>query len=192
MAREAITTETIEIPKDVKLTLENKNISVIGPKGQINRNFSHARSVEFSKDDGKITLTIINPNKKKRSLIYTLKSHIRNMINGVTIGPYVIRMKIIYAHFPITVKVQERKVFIENFLGERNPRTAEIFGENTEVLVDNDDVVIKNINIEEVGQTAANIQKVTKIKNKDPRTFQDGIFKYQKYLGDKLIWKLKF
>ena len=114
------------------------------------------------------------------------------MIDGVTKGPFVVKMKIVYAHFPITVKVKEGKIFIENFLGERSPRIAKIFGKKTEVKVEGDDVIVKNINIEEAGQTAANIQKVTKIKDKDPRTFQDGIFKYQKFLGDKLVWKLKF
>jgi len=185
-------TESIEIPKDVQLSIENKIVAIVGPKGEIKRDFSHARPVKFNKEDNKLTLNIKNPNKKNRALIYTLKSHIMNIIDGVTKGPYVIKMKIVYAHFPITVNVKDRKVFIENFLGERSPRTAEIFGEKTEVTVEGDDVLVKNINIEEAGQTAANIQKATKIKKKDPRTFQDGIFKYQEFLGDKLIWKLKF
>lgn len=183
--------ETIEIPKDVQVTLEGKKIKVTGPKGELNRDFSHAKSIEMLKEDDKITLNVNYPNKKKRALIYTLKSHINNMFNGITKGPYVIRMKIVYAHFPISVKVKEQKVFIENFLGERKPRVAKIFG-NTVVTIETDDVIVKSNNIEEAGQTAANIQKTTKIKHKDPRAFQDGIYKYQKFLGDKLIWKLKF
>ncbi|MFX0141330.1 MAG: 50S ribosomal protein L6 [Candidatus Hodarchaeota archaeon] len=192
MVSETIITKIIEIPQEVQLTLDNKVVKVSGPKGEITRNFSHARSVEFSKDDNKITFIINNPRKKTKAIISTIKSHIENMIKGVTSGPYVVKMKIVYAHFPITVKVEEGKIFIENFLGERSPRVARIFGENTTVEVEQDDVIVKSINIEEAGQTAANIQKVTKIKDKDPRTFQDGIFKYQKFLGDKLIWKLKF
>jgi len=184
--------EVIEFPQDVKFTLDDKKIKVIGPKGEIFKDFSHARAVQFKKDKKKIIINITRPNKKKRALIYTLKSHIKNMIDGVTKGPFMIKMKIVYAHFPITVKVKDGIIYIENFLGERSPRKAKIFGEKTGVVVEGDDVLVKNIDIEKVGQTAANIQKVTKIKNKDPRTFQDGIFKYQKYLGEKLIWRLKF
>ncbi|NVM04301.1 MAG: 50S ribosomal protein L6 [Candidatus Helarchaeota archaeon] len=192
MVSEIIITKAIEIPQGVQLTLDDKVVKVSGPKGEITKNFSHARAVKLSKDDNKIILTISSSRKKTRAIISTIKSHIENMIKGTTLGPYIVKMKIVYAHFPITVKVKEGKVFIENFLGERSPRVAKIYGENTKVEVEKDDVIIKSNNNEEAGQTAANIQKVTKIKDKDPRTFQDGIFKYQKFLGDKLIWKLKF
>ena len=192
MVRDSIITKIVNIPRDVQLIIENKVVKISGPKGELSRDFSHARALKFSKDDNKFNLSAINPKKKTKSLISTVKSHVQNMIDGVTKGPYIIKMKIVYAHFPITVKVEEKKVIIENFLGERSPRFAKVFGENTVVEVDNDDVIIKNNDVEEAGQTAANIQKVTKIKDKDPRTFQDGIFKYQKFLGDKLIWKLKY
>ncbi|MHA1470101.1 MAG: 50S ribosomal protein L6, partial [Candidatus Asgardarchaeia archaeon] len=36
------------------------------------------------------------------------------------------------------------------------------------------------IDIEEVGQTAANIRRATRIKDKDPRVFMDGIYLYEK------------
>ncbi|MFX1451421.1 MAG: 50S ribosomal protein L6 [Promethearchaeota archaeon] len=192
MVRDSIITKTVIIPPEVQLILENKVVKVSGPKGELSRDFSHARALKFNKDNNKFNLSVINPKKQTKSLISTIKSHVENMINGVTKGPFIIKMKIVYAHFPITVKVEEKKVFIENFLGERSPRVAKVFGENTIVEVDNDDVIIKSNNVEEAGQTAANIKKVTKIKDKDPRTFQDGIFKYQKFLGDTLIWKLKF
>ncbi len=192
MVSETIITKEIEIPQGVQLTLDNKIVKVSGPKGELNRDFSHARALKLSKDNNKVNLSVKNPRKKTKSLIFTIKSHIENMIKGVTTGPYMVKMKVVYAHFPISVKVKEDKVLIENFLGERSPRIAKIYGENTTVEVEKDDVIVKSNDIEAVGQTAANIQKVTKIKDKDPRTFQDGIFKYQKFLGDKLIWKLKF
>ena len=42
-------------------------------------------------------------------------------------------MKVVYAHFPITVKVEGRKILIENFQGERAPRITHIVG-NTKVI----------------------------------------------------------
>jgi len=51
-------------------------------------------------------------------------------------------------------------------------------------MVKGDDIIVEGINIENVGQTAANIQLATKIKDKDPRVFQDGIYVYEKHIGD--------
>jgi large subunit ribosomal protein L6 len=88
-------------------------------------------------------------------------------------------MKIVYAHFPMTVKADGSKVTIENFLGERHPRTAKILGD-TQVQIKGDEVIVSGINKEEVGQTMANIEQATKIKGRDPRVFQDGIYLVEK------------
>ena len=64
---------------------------------------------------------------------------------------------------------------IGNFLGEKKPRLARILGE-TKVKVSGNEVVVSGISKEDVGQTAANIEQVTKIKRFDPRIFQDGIY----------------
>ena len=104
-----------------------------------------------------------------------------NSIKGVTNG-FTYKLKIVYSHFPISVKVKNNIVSIENFTGERSPRIAKIVG-NTTVIVTGDDVITSGISIEAVSQTAANIQKATKIKNKDPRVFLDGIFVYERHEG---------
>ncbi len=51
------------------------------------------------------------------------------------------------------------------------------------VAVEGDDVLVKGINIADVSQTAANIQQATRIKNKDPRIFLDGIYVFEKGEG---------
>jgi len=107
-------------------------------------------------------------------MLGTIKSHITNMITGLTDG-FSYKMKIVYAHFPMTVKVTDSKVTIENFLGERHPRIAKILG-STKVQVKGDEVTVEGINKEDVGQTMANIEQATKIKGRDPRVFQDGIY----------------
>ena len=65
---------------------------------------------------------------------------------------------------------------IDNFLGERSPRKAKIIGDDVKVSVKGEDVTITGINKEHVGQTMANIEQATKIKGRDPRIFQDGIY----------------
>ncbi len=84
-------------------------------------------------------------------------------------------MRVVYAHFPVKVSVQGDAVVIENFLGERHPRHAPIRG-TTRVDVKGDTVTIQGPDIEAVGQTAANVEQATRIRRKDPRVFQDGIY----------------
>ena len=58
-------------------------------------------------------------------------------------------------------------------------RDAKIVG-GVKVSVEKEDVVIQGVDIEEVAQTAANIQQACKIRKKDLRKFLDGIYVYSK------------
>ncbi len=91
-------------------------------------------------------------------------------------------MKIVYAHFPITVKTKDKLVLVENFQGERAPRTAKIHG-TTKVTSKGDEVVVSGPVLQHVTQTAAEIQSNTKVKNKDHRVFLDGIYQFYKEKG---------
>jgi len=91
-------------------------------------------------------------------------------------------MKIVFSHFPITVKVEEKQVLIENFQGERAPRRTNIWGE-TKVVPKGDDVIITGHVLTDVSQTAAEIENGSRVKNKDHRVFLDGIYKFEKKKG---------
>jgi large subunit ribosomal protein L6 len=91
-------------------------------------------------------------------------------------------MKIVFSHFPITVKLQDKNVVIENFTGERRPRRVKINGD-VKVKIEPDDIVLSGINLEQVSQTAANIEQSTKVRGKDPRVFLDGIYTYERNEG---------
>ena len=54
---------------------------------------------------------------------------------------------------------------------------------NTKVLLKGEDIVVQGISLEDVSQTAANIQDSTKIRNKDPRVFLDGIYVFEQHEG---------
>jgi large subunit ribosomal protein L6 len=103
------------------------------------------------------------------------------MITGVLKG-FTVKLKIVFAHFPPSVKIQEGMVIIENFSGERRARRAKIHG-NVKIRIDGDDIIIQGIDIEHVAQTAANIENVTRIKKKDSRVFLDGIYVFEKSEG---------
>ncbi|MBS7640782.1 MAG: 50S ribosomal protein L6 [Candidatus Bathyarchaeia archaeon] len=170
----------VRIPEGVRVNLNGKVVEVIGPLGKIVRDFSNNPvSIEVLGDN--VVVYAVKPKKREKSHVGTVAAHIRNMIRGVTKG-FTYKLKIVYAHFPISVKVSGDKVFIENFMGERTPRTARIVG-NTKVTVKGDDVIVQGINLEDVSQTAANIEQATKIKERDPRRFLDGIYIYEKVEG---------
>ncbi|MGQ9543452.1 MAG: 50S ribosomal protein L6 [Candidatus Bathyarchaeia archaeon] len=172
-------TETVErvleIPEGVKVEVSGRKVKVEGPKGSLSRDFSHM-PVTINLEDGRLTVKTIWPRKKEYAMVGTAASHIRNMIKGVTEG-FKYRLKMVHAHFPITVKVndKERILLIENFTGERSPRRVKILGD-VSVKVSGEDVTVEGINIEHVSQTAANIEAATKIKDKDQRVFLDGIY----------------
>jgi large subunit ribosomal protein L6 len=121
--------------------------------------------------------------KREVALVGTALAHVRNMVRGVTSG-FTYKLKIVYAHFPMTVKVQEkeRRVSIDNFTGEKTPRYAKIIG-SAKVKVVSDEIHVQGNNLKDVSQTAANIQYATKIKDKDQRVFLDGIYIFEKSEG---------
>lgn len=172
MAQVAILREEISIPEGLEVAI-NDEVAVTGSKGELRRKFN-SRNIKIMKENEKIILEAPFPKKRDKAMLGTIKSHINNMIIGLTDG-FSYKMKIVYAHFPMTVKAAGNKVTIENFLGERHPRTAKIVGD-TNVQIKGDEVTVEGINKEEVGQTMANIEQATKIKGRDPRVFQDGIY----------------
>jgi len=172
MVEAVVLREEIPIPEGIDVTIEDE-VTVKGSKGQLSRKFNYP-NVVIKKDDGNVVLEAHFPKKKDKAMLGTIRSHISNMITGLTDG-FTYNMKIVYAHFPMTVKAGKDKVTIENFLGERYPRTAKIVG-SAKVQVKGEEVVVTGINKEDVGQTMANLEQATKIKGRDPRVFQDGIY----------------
>ncbi|HUY01324.1 MAG TPA: 50S ribosomal protein L6 [Candidatus Deferrimicrobium sp.] len=182
---------TVELPSDLTVSVKNKVITVKGPNGVIQRDFKFARPISLEKRDDSLTIFTYHPRKKENALLNTIRAHIENMMKGAQAN-FIYKMKIVYAHFPMSIQIKSNSVHIENFLGERSARIAKIRGEKTKVTLEGDDIVIRSPFIEDAGQTAANIRLKTKIKNKDPRVFQDGIYLYYKGFGDEDLWKLKF
>ncbi|MBI1971799.1 MAG: 50S ribosomal protein L6 [Candidatus Aenigmarchaeota archaeon] len=164
---------TLEIPKDVNIEITGNEIVVKGKLGSVKKSVA-MNNVEIKKEGDTITINPKTKRRKSKSMAGTISSHIDNMFTGVTKGwTYV--LKILYLHFPMTVKAEKGRVVISNFLGERTPRTADIAGE-TKVEVKGDQIIVTGSNIEDVSRTASNIERATRIKFYDRRVFQDGIF----------------
>lgn len=172
----------VVIPEDVEVSIEGDTfkgylVKAKGPLGE-NSRFLRFRGVYIEKCDGKVRVYANEERRRFKAVVGTFASHIRNLIVGVKDG-FEYRLKVVYAHFPIKLRVEGKEVVIENFLGEKHPRRAKIVG-RCEVEVRGQEVIVRGIDKEECGQTAANLEHATRIKDKDPRVFQDGIYIVQK------------
>lgn len=166
MAREIYVRREVTVPQGVKVHVVGKRVRVEGPLGSVEKDFSHAKNVNITQEDGKIVLEAFNADKKTYSVVNTLASKIENMIVGVEKG-FRYKMKIVYAHFPMNVKVDDKNgiVIIENFLGRRGKITTRLMP-GVKVKVDKEDVIIEGMDKDAVAQTAASIYEVTRLRGK--------------------------
>jgi large subunit ribosomal protein L6 len=177
----ALTVEkVVPIPDGVDVTVDGRRVTASGTQGTITRDFSHT-SVSIQKEEESILIRTEWPRKKEAATVATVASHIQNMIKGVDAG-FSYKLKIVFSHFPISVKTEGQDVLIENFTGERSPRIAKII-RNAHVSATQEEVVVTGADLEAVSQTAANIEQATKVKVKDPRVFLDGIYVYERLEG---------
>lgn len=172
--------QSIAIPEDVEVSVTAKRVTVRGPLGEATKDFSDAPTSIVEKN-GEIVVSVLKPDRKSLAIMGTVTSLITNMMTGVTKG-FTYRMKVVSSHFPMTVKVEGRTVLIENFIGEKFLRRASIVG-STQVKPKGEEVVVYGVDKNDVGQTAANIEKAVTIPRKDPRKFLDGIYVYEKSQG---------
>jgi len=156
------------IPEGVTVQVNGTTVSVAGPKGNLERTFM--KTVDIKVDGSKVLV-----NGKSLAYVNTVDSLINNMCIGAKSG-FEKKMKILFAHFPISIEVKGKDVLVKNFLGERQARRTTVAGDKTKLEVKGQNVTISGPDKEAVYQTAANLRIVTKIKEKDGRIFQDGIY----------------
>jgi large subunit ribosomal protein L9e len=170
--------QTVEIPKNVKISVNSSVVTVTGPRGKLTKNFRHAL-LDMKKIKNQIVVQKWFGTKKQLALVRTICTHIQNMIKGVTKG-FQYRMRSVYAHFPINVTMhnQENVVEIRNFLGEKIvrkvPMEPGVSCVNSPTL--KDELILEGNDIEAVSKSAALIQQSTTVKDKDIRKFLDGIY----------------
>ena len=168
---------TIELPDGVTHSIDGDTLTLSKDGSQITRDFRHSRiSVRVS--DGSLEVHCDLPRRREKALSGTWAAHIRNMVKGIDTG-FTYRLKAVYSHFPMTIKVQGNEMSITNLFGEKVPRIAPLPWSPTEVKVEVQnkvDVLVSGADIEKVGQTAANIERACRIRKRDRRVFQDGIY----------------
>jgi large subunit ribosomal protein L9e len=98
------------------------------------------------------------------------------------------KMRYVYAHFPINVNLDKNaetgnwEVEIRNFIGEKIVRNVVMQpGVEAEISKNQkDELVLFGNSLEAVSQSAADIQQICRVRNKDIRKFLDGLYVSEK------------
>jgi large subunit ribosomal protein L6 len=166
----------IELPDKVEAKKEGDFIIIKGTLGSA-RIKVNEKYIGVNVDNKSIELS---PSKSKNlgnraGLVETaIASRINSSIEGV-VKDIERRLQVVYVQFPIALEVKGNTLLIKNLFGERVPREANIVGD-TKLEVKGQEIIVKGVDIYDVGQTIANIRKACKAKQKDTRIFQDGIY----------------
>ncbi|KAM0457739.1 hypothetical protein ACHAPV_006635 [Trichoderma viride] len=181
------TQEILEIPEGVKVSIKTRIVTVEGPRGKLTKNLGHL-AVNFGHPKkNTISIEIHHGNRKNVATLRTVRSIIENLVTGVTKG-FKYKMRYVYAHFPINVNLDKNKesglfeVEIRNFIGEKIVRRVTMH-EGVEVEVSKaqkDELILTGNSLENVSQSAADIQQICRVRNKDIRKFLDGLYVSEK------------
>jgi len=169
--------KTIKIPEGITCEYTKKNLTCKKSSLELSKKlFSPDIAIEVK--DNEIFLGCNKGNKIHYKKIMTFLARIKNIFKGLT-EEYVYNLESCNVHFPMTLKVEAGKLAINNFLGEKVPRYAKILP-SVKVMISGQQITISSSDKEAAGQTAANFEKATIIKNLDRRVYQDGIYIVQK------------
>ncbi|EKM80142.1 hypothetical protein AGABI1DRAFT_113349 [Agaricus bisporus var. burnettii JB137-S8] len=188
--RDILKTEELEIPEGVEVTINSRLITVTGPRGTLKKNVRHV-DMDIRLLKGKTTrvsLAVWQGGRKHVACLRTIRSLINNMVTGVTKG-FQYRMRAVYAHFPINCIIQDdgKSLEIRNFLGEKTVRHVNMLNGVivSESKTQKDELILEGNDVDNVSQSAASIQGICRVRNKDIRKFLDGIYVSDKGTIDK-------
>lgn len=176
MVRKKIS-ETVQVPEGIQVSAKDGIVKMKKNSDELEKKFECPMKI----DGQKIMISMESPTKKDKRIIKTSAALLKNMINGLE-EKYVYKLQICAVHFPMNVSLQGNLMIIKNFLGEVKDRKAKIIP-GVEVKIAGEIVTVTSSDKEKAGQTAANIESATKIRNRDRRVFQDGIFITEKQKG---------
>ncbi len=166
-------TETITLPEGVSCEYAKGTIKCSKGSVELSRQIK-IPEVSIKTENGSIALICEKGNKTHKKRITSALAHVRNMLLGLD-NKFVYELEAVNVHFPMTLKLEGSKIIINNFLGEKTPRHSKVLP-NVSVEIKGKQIIISSHDIESAGQTAANLEKATKVRGRDRRIYQDGIF----------------
>ncbi|CAJ1024815.1 Ribosomal protein L6, putative [Leishmania shawi] len=158
---------TLEIPEGVTVEVRGRKVTVTGKRGTLTKDLTHLQ-LDFRVDKKNRTFTAIRwfGSKIPIACLNTTKTHVQNMITGVTKG--------------YRFKVRCAYVEVRNFLGEKRvrrqtvPSTVKV--SQTDPSKVKDEIVFDGNDLEQVSREAAVLHQMCLVRKKDIRKFLDGIY----------------
>ncbi len=145
----------IDIPSGVDVTVDGRDVTVKGPKGQLA--LTVAQPIAVAIEDGRVLVTRPDDERESRSLHGLTRTLIANNILGVTQG-YSKSLDVVGTGY----RVQARGANVEFALGFSHPVVVEPPAGITFTVEGNNRLTVAGIDKQAVGETAANIRKIRK------------------------------
>jgi large subunit ribosomal protein L6 len=171
-------TEELEIPAGISVKVEKDDIVIKKNNEEIKRKIHSLIKIKIA--ENKLIISSEKNQKKEKKTIGTFVAHVKNIFQGLD-TPFKYRLQAASVHFPMTLTQDHgtNEIIVKNFLGEKKERRIKIIpGVNVKII--KDIIELESSNIENAGQSASNIEKGTRVRNRDRRIFQDGIFIIEK------------
>ena len=141
----------IIIPDGVNISVDNKNVTIEGSKGELD--FSLSLSISLNIDDNAITVSYDESNQKSVALAGTTRSIINNMIIGVSVG-FEKKLELIGVGY----RAKASGKLLELTLGFSHPVKYQLPDDVQVETPSQTEVVLKSHNKQILGQVAAEIR----------------------------------
>jgi len=167
-------TNEVELKSGISAKIDGKEIIIEKSNQRIIRKVNPIINVVI--ENNKIILKTKKSGRAEKRMIGSLAAHLKNAVMGLE-EPFKYKLQVSNVHFPMTLSHDKNsnEIIVKNFLGEKKDRKIKIM-DNVNVKLNKDTIELDSFDIENAGQTAANIEKGTKVRFRDRRIFQDGIF----------------
>ncbi|MEY4322555.1 MAG: ribosomal protein [Actinomycetota bacterium] len=146
----------ITVPSGVDVAIDGANVTVKGPKGQLNHVLPAAINIAKS-EDGTLAVTRIDDERLSKSLHGLSRTLVANMISGVTEG-YEKKMELSGTGYRVALK----GTALEFALGFSHPVVIEAPAGITFTVESPTKFAVQGIDKQLVGETAAKIRKLRK------------------------------
>jgi len=144
----------VEIPGGVQVELVGSKVTVKGPKGELQREFSSLIGIE--KEDNHLKITRHSDNPEERALHGTTRAVLANMIHGVSKG-----FEVVLEVEGVGYRAEMDGNKLSLFVGYSHPVKVEPpAGISFETDAKTRQIKVKGFDKELVGQVAANVRKV--------------------------------
>lgn len=161
----------VSVPKDVKVALSGSTVTLEGKKGSLSLNIPLGIKVEHK--EGALLVTRLSDTKQNRAHHGTTRSHLKNMIVGITEGH---KRELEIQGVGLRAQLQGKKVIFS--LGFSHPVEFDVPKGVAIAVPTQTSLVIEGIDKAAVGLTASQIRKI-----KPPEPYKG---KGIRFLGEKV------